>query len=113
MDVLPNEEEQMLRTAVRDFLEAECPTSLVREMEKDDLGYPPELWEKMAELEWLGMSLPEEHGGQRRLSTHRRETEWHVSGPRCSEQRGRHLAFRRRRFGERAGERREARRGRV
>ena len=64
MDVLPNEEEQMLRTAVRDFLEAECPTSLVREMEKDDLGYPPELWEKMAELEWLGMSLPEEHGGQ-------------------------------------------------
>ena len=64
MDVLPNEEEQMVKNLAREFLEAECPPRLAREMEKDDLGYPPELWQKMADLGWLGISLPEEHGGQ-------------------------------------------------
>ena len=64
MDVLPNEEEQMVKNLAREFLEAECPPRLARDMEKDDLGYPPELWQKMAELGWLGISLPEEYGGQ-------------------------------------------------
>ena len=50
MDVLPNEEEQMVKNLAREFLEAECPPSLARNMEKDELGYPPELWQKMAEL---------------------------------------------------------------
>ena len=39
MDVLPNEEEQMIRNSAREFFETECPTSLVREMEKSDKGY--------------------------------------------------------------------------
>ena len=64
MDVLPSEEEQMVKNLAREFLEAECPPRLAREMEKDDLGYPPELWRKMADLGWLGISLPEEYGGQ-------------------------------------------------
>jgi len=64
MDVLPNEEEQMVKNLAREFLEAECPPSLARTMEKDDLGYPPDLWRRMADLGWLGMSLPERYGGQ-------------------------------------------------
>ena len=64
MDVLPSEEEQMVKNLAREFLEAECPPRRAREMEKDDLGYPPELWRKMADLGWLGISLPEEYGGQ-------------------------------------------------
>ncbi len=64
MDVLPNEEEQMVKNLAREFLEAECPPSLAREMEKDDLGYPPELWRQMADLGWLSISLPERYGGQ-------------------------------------------------
>ncbi len=64
MDVLPSEEEQMLKNLAREFLEAECPPSLARAMEKDELGYPPDLWKKMAELGWFGLALPEEHGGQ-------------------------------------------------
>ena len=64
MDVLPNEEEQMVKNLAREFLEAECPTTLARDMEKDELGYPPSLWQKMADLGWLGMALPEEYGGQ-------------------------------------------------
>lgn len=64
MDVLPNEEEQMVKNLAREFLEAECPPRLARDMEKDDLGYPPELWQKLADLGWLGISLPEQFGGQ-------------------------------------------------
>jgi alkylation response protein AidB-like acyl-CoA dehydrogenase len=64
MDVLLNEEEQMLKNLAREFLEKECPPDLARAMETDDLGYPPALWRKLADLGWLGLALPEAHGGQ-------------------------------------------------
>ena len=64
MDILPSEEEQMLKNGAREFLEAECSTAMVREMEIDGLGYPPALWKQMADLGWLGLALPEEYGGQ-------------------------------------------------
>ncbi len=64
MDILPSEEEQMVKNLAREFLEGECPPSLARAMEKDELGYSPELWRKMAELGWPGMALPERYGGQ-------------------------------------------------
>ena len=64
MDVLLSEEEQMVKNLARQFLEGECPPSLARAMEQDDLGYPPGLWKQMADLGWFGMSLPEAYGGQ-------------------------------------------------
>ena len=64
MDILPSEEEQMLKNLAREFLEAEISTAMVREMELDELGYPPALWKQMADLGWLGMALPEQYGGQ-------------------------------------------------
>ena len=70
MDTLLNEEEQLLKGNVREFLETECPTSLVREMEEDELGYPPALWAQAAELGWLGLALPEEYGGDGGPLTH-------------------------------------------
>lgn len=63
MDVLLNEDEATLRSTTREFLEAECPPSLVRKMEQDAKGYPDSLWRKIAELGWQGMALPEKHGG--------------------------------------------------
>lgn len=63
MDVLPNEEEQMIRNSAREFFETECPTSLVREMEKTDTGYSAELWSKMSEVGWLSLAIPEAYGG--------------------------------------------------
>jgi len=63
MDFGLSEEQEMLRTAARDFLERECPVSLVREMEEDEMGYSPQLWHKMAELGWLGLVFPENYGG--------------------------------------------------
>jgi alkylation response protein AidB-like acyl-CoA dehydrogenase len=64
MDLLLTDEEKMLRQTAREFLDAECPTTLVRDMETDPKGYPPALWRKTAELGWQGMALPEKYGGQ-------------------------------------------------
>jgi alkylation response protein AidB-like acyl-CoA dehydrogenase len=63
VDVLLGEEEALVRDSAREFLAAECPTSLVRAMETDALGYPPDMWSKVAALGWPGMCLPERYGG--------------------------------------------------
>ena len=63
MNVLPSEEELMVKNAAREFLDAECPPSLARAIEQDERGYSVELWEKMASLGWFGISLPESYGG--------------------------------------------------
>jgi len=63
MDFGLSEEQEMLKTAARDFLTNECPKTHVRAMMEDELGYSPELWKKMAELGWLGLVFPEEYGG--------------------------------------------------
>ena len=64
MDVLLNDEEKLVASSAREFLQGECSTALVREMEEDRLGYSPELWAKSAEMGWPGMCLPEQYGGQ-------------------------------------------------
>lgn len=58
-----DEEQIMLKTAARDFLEKECTKKHVRAMMEDKLGYSPELWKKIADLGWLGLTFPEEYGG--------------------------------------------------
>ena len=63
MDLSLNEPQEMLRKMARDFFMDKCPKSLVREMVEDEKGYPPELWREMAGLEWMGLVIPEEHGG--------------------------------------------------
>jgi len=63
MDLGFSEEQEMLRTSARDFLTAECPTDLVKEMADDEVGYKPEMWAKMAELGWMGLAFPEEYDG--------------------------------------------------
>src|SRR5258708_2790276 len=70
MDVLLSEEEELLRGSVRDFLEAECPPSLVRQMETDERGYPPDLWAGAARLGWQGLVLPTQYGGDGAPLTH-------------------------------------------
>jgi alkylation response protein AidB-like acyl-CoA dehydrogenase len=53
----------MIQTSVREFLEKECPSDKVRELEEDEKGYDPEMWRMMAELGWMGIILPEEYEG--------------------------------------------------
>jgi alkylation response protein AidB-like acyl-CoA dehydrogenase len=63
MDILMNDDERLIAESAREFLDGECPTSLVRAMEVDPAGYSKELWAKVAELGWQGMCLPEKVGG--------------------------------------------------
>ena len=63
MDLGLNETQQMLKTGARQFLESECPTTHVRDMELDERGYTTQMWDKLAGLGWLGLVFPEEYGG--------------------------------------------------
>ena len=63
MDLGLSEQQELLKNAAREFLENECPETLVRDMEEDEQGYSPELWGKMAEQGWQGLLVPEDYGG--------------------------------------------------
>jgi len=63
MDLGLSEEQEMLKTSARDFLQRECPKKLVKQLDESDEGYSPELWRKMAQLGWLGLLFPEGYGG--------------------------------------------------
>ena len=63
MDLSLSEEQEMLQKTARDFLQKECTTNLVREMEEDERGYSSDLWKKMANLGWMGLVIPQEYGG--------------------------------------------------
>jgi alkylation response protein AidB-like acyl-CoA dehydrogenase len=63
MDFGFSEQQDMLRTSARQFLERECPPELVRRVSDDVQGNAQDLWQKMAELGWMGLVLPEAYGG--------------------------------------------------
>ena len=63
MDFDLGKEQVMLQKSARDFLKKECPKDLVREMMDDEKGYSPRIWQKMADLGWLGLVIPEEFDG--------------------------------------------------
>jgi alkylation response protein AidB-like acyl-CoA dehydrogenase len=58
-----SEEQEMLQRAASDFLSEKCPKNFVKQMEQDEKGYSPGLWEEMANLGWLGLAFPEKYGG--------------------------------------------------
>ena len=63
MDLSLTDQQQAIKDTAREFFEAECPTTLVRAMERDERGYTAELWERMAGFGWLGLPFPQELGG--------------------------------------------------
>jgi len=58
MDLGLSEEQEMLKTSARDFLQKECPKQLVKQLDESDQGYSAELWRKMADLGWIGLVFP-------------------------------------------------------
>ena len=63
MDFALSEQQEMLQKSARDFLSNEYSDKLIKEMAQDDTGCPPALWNKMAGLGWMALSIPEEFGG--------------------------------------------------
>ena len=63
MDFTFSPEQDALRDAVRSTLASEALSAYVRRMIDDEVGVSPDLWSKMADLGWLGLLVPEAHGG--------------------------------------------------
>ena len=65
MDFKLTDEQRDFVSAIRDFCERECGTQEKREQLTN--GYTElhnhELYKQMAELGWLGLTIPEEYGG--------------------------------------------------
>ena len=57
------QEQEELREQLRRFLDDRAPMREVRRIMDEGPGFSPELWRQMGELGWLGLTLPEVHGG--------------------------------------------------
>ena len=63
MDFSFTPDQTLLKNSARAFLDEHCKSSTVRLLWDDPRGESEGLWKEMAQLGWLGLALPEEHGG--------------------------------------------------
>ncbi len=63
MDLGLNEVQTMLQNLAREFMETEMPTARVLEIDDSPSGFAVDVWEKMSEIGWPSMVIPEEYGG--------------------------------------------------
>jgi alkylation response protein AidB-like acyl-CoA dehydrogenase len=62
---VPTEEQQLLRESAASFVRDHSSLKRIRALRDsaDPDGFSRDLWRQMAELGWLGIIVPEEHGG--------------------------------------------------
>ena len=58
-----DEDSELLRDQARKMLQAQCPTTRVRQFLNGDKDFDRDLWQQMADLGWLGVTIDEAHGG--------------------------------------------------
>ena len=63
MDFGLNETQELIRASASEFLSDRSPSDFVRAMATDERGYTEEFWREIGELGWLGLVVPESHGG--------------------------------------------------
>jgi alkylation response protein AidB-like acyl-CoA dehydrogenase len=63
MDIGFTEEQELLRTSARRFLENECPSAFVRQRMAEPSAITDAFWQKLAEQGWFGILYPESLGG--------------------------------------------------
>jgi alkylation response protein AidB-like acyl-CoA dehydrogenase len=63
MDLDFTDEQQMLREMVRGLCADAASLDVVRELEDDPKGYRDEFWKQLAELDVIGLTIPEQYGG--------------------------------------------------
>ncbi|HVN87315.1 MAG TPA: acyl-CoA dehydrogenase [Candidatus Binatia bacterium] len=63
MDFGLSDEQEQLQRSAREFLARECPPAFVREVMRDDDGFPRGFYEKIAALGWTGLIVPATFGG--------------------------------------------------
>ena len=65
MQLVLTEDQELLAKTAADFVRERSPVGRVRALRDagDPLGYSREVWKEMAELGWVGVLIPESHGG--------------------------------------------------
>ncbi len=63
MDLSLTENQQMLKTSARAFIEKEYPWQKVRDIQESPTGFASETWKQITGLGWLGLPFPEAYGG--------------------------------------------------
>ena len=63
MDLSLTVSQEMLKTAVRSFMEREAPTDVIVGLQREGAESKPALWQKAAQLGWPGILIPPEYGG--------------------------------------------------
>ena len=63
LDLNLTESEEMLKKTALDFMRRDAPKEVVQVLQETDTGYTEELWQKVVEMGWLGVIIPEQYGG--------------------------------------------------
>ncbi len=63
MEFAFSEDQELLRSTVRDFLAGEAPVKIIRELWETDSGRSRQLWSSLAEVGLPGLLVPEDRGG--------------------------------------------------
>ncbi len=63
MEFTLDDAQQALQQTVRAMLAEQVPSSAVRQMVDDDRAMSDDLWDRMVELGWVGLLVPEAQGG--------------------------------------------------
>ncbi|HLT77378.1 MAG TPA: acyl-CoA dehydrogenase family protein [Ferrovibrio sp.] len=63
MDLKLSDEQLMLQGSLRRLLTDQSTPAVVRKMESDPKGYPPDLWQALTDMGLPGLNLPEAYGG--------------------------------------------------
>lgn len=63
MDIALSEEQQLLKDSAERFIERDYTFDTRRRLVATEEGFSRENWRRFAELGWLGLAMPEDHGG--------------------------------------------------
>jgi len=63
LDLKYSESEQILRKSALDFLKRDAPKEVVQVLQETDTGITDELWQKVVNMGWMGIIIPEAYGG--------------------------------------------------
>ena len=63
MDLSLNETQQLIQESARDFVKGDCNRDVLLKLDRNPRAVMDGLWQKMAELGWTGMAIPEQYEG--------------------------------------------------
>ena len=63
MDIALSEEQQLLKDSAERFIERDYTFDTRRKLVETEEGFDRAIWQQFAELGWLGLGMPEDHGG--------------------------------------------------